>query len=336
MKNHFCSPKLKKEPHINLEYIEFNRKAEAFEKFLFKIQNLALKVCPTPVYPPVAPVDGTVPNDQDRFDGETREIQNRRNFFEKNRERHVIRLLKKAMPNFITLKLLNEPEDTTNQELCTKTGQKLILSELCPVDDWSRHEFIEMSFENSEKFLTFLTKMCGNQKSLENRSDTLPQILNSVQQNSSNSKYKDNQQQPWQRNFRSRSYQNRRKRGHPNFQGYQYNRNYQNNLSQGSNIYQNNENFGRYGINFIRGNYRRRKGFRNCKRVIFSTNYNTIFNISNFQKQRHQNNGTKMNTGNSRGHVKTAEFSQKVCYICDYPNYTSKTCGTTGKSTSGG
>ena len=43
------------------------------------------------------------------------------------RERHIIRLFEKAMSNFIRLKLLEEPEDATIQELCTKARQKLIL-----------------------------------------------------------------------------------------------------------------------------------------------------------------------------------------------------------------
>ena len=149
------------------------------------------------------------------------------------------------MPNFIRLKLLEEPEDATIQELCTKARQKLILRELCPVDDWSRDGFNEMSSENSEKFLTVLTKMSENQNSLGNRIDALTQKLNSPQQNSSNT-YKDNEQQTWRGNFRGRTYQNRGNRGFSNNQGYQ-NRNYQN---QGSNNYQNNQNRGRCGNNF--------------------------------------------------------------------------------------
>ena len=52
------------------------------------------------------------------------------------------------MPNFIRLKLVEEPEDATIQEICTKARQKLILREFCPVDDWSRDGFNEVSSEN--------------------------------------------------------------------------------------------------------------------------------------------------------------------------------------------
>ena len=81
------------------------------------------------------------------------------------------------MPNFIRLKLLEEPEDATNQELCTKTGQKLILRQFCQVGDWSRNGFNEMSSENSEKILTVLTKMSENKNSLEHRIDALTQKI---------------------------------------------------------------------------------------------------------------------------------------------------------------
>ena len=117
-----------------------------------------MKAYPTAVNQPVAPVDGGVHGDQDRFDRETRENENRRNFAQMERGRHIIRLLKKARPTFIRLKLLEEPEDATIQELCAKAKQKLILRELRPVEDWSRDGFNEMSSENSEKFLTVLKK----------------------------------------------------------------------------------------------------------------------------------------------------------------------------------
>ena len=72
----------------------------------------------------MGPVDNTVANDQERFDRETRENTNRRNFVQMGREMHIIRLSKKAMPIFIRLKLLEEPETATIQELCTKARQK--------------------------------------------------------------------------------------------------------------------------------------------------------------------------------------------------------------------
>ena len=181
-KNHFCNPNLREIHHINLENMKFNHKTESPEEFLVKLQNLALKAYPTPVDQPVAPVDGGVHGDQDRFDRETRENENRRNFAQVECERHIIRLFKKAMPNFIRLKLLEEPETATIQELCTKARHKLILRELCPVDDWSRDGFNEISTDNSEKFLNVLTKMTETQHSLENRIKALTEEISQPQQ----------------------------------------------------------------------------------------------------------------------------------------------------------
>ena len=245
---------------------------------------MALKAYPTPIDLPVAPVDEAVPNDQDRFDRETRKNQNRRNFSQMERERHIIRLFKKAMPNFVRRKLVEEPEDATVQELCTKARQKLFLRELCPVDDWSRDGFNDKSSENSEKLLTDLTKMSENQNSLKHRIDSLTQKLDLPQQNSSNN-YKDNEQHTWRGRFRDRTYQNRRNRGYSDNQAYQ-NRNYQN---HGSNNYQNNPNPARYGNNFNRGSYRGRNNFRGNNRGNFSINFNDNFNNGNSQQQRYQN-----------------------------------------------
>ena len=73
LKNLFCNANLKEMHHINSENMKFNHKTESPEEFLVKLQNLALKAYPTPVDVPVEPVDGDVPNDQDRFDrGNTR------------------------------------------------------------------------------------------------------------------------------------------------------------------------------------------------------------------------------------------------------------------------
>ena len=62
------------------------------------------------------------------------------------------------MPNVSRLKLLEEPKHKAIQELCLKARQKLIPTDLCPVNDWSKDGFNQMSSENSEKFSTVLKK----------------------------------------------------------------------------------------------------------------------------------------------------------------------------------
>ena len=99
LKNHCCNPNLKEVHYINLENMKFNHKTESPEEFLVKLLNLTLKAYPTPIDQPVAPVDGDVPGDQDRFDWETKEKENSRSFAQMERERHIIRLFKKQWRN---------------------------------------------------------------------------------------------------------------------------------------------------------------------------------------------------------------------------------------------
>ena len=117
-------------------------------------------------------------------------------------ERHINRIFKKAMLNYIRLKLLEEPETATIQEFCTKTRQKLTLRGLFPVYDWFRDGFYEMSTDNSEKFLTVLTKMTETQTSLENRINGLTEKISQPQQGASgrNTSQYFNSQQKWRGN----------------------------------------------------------------------------------------------------------------------------------------
>ena len=238
LKNLFCNPNLREIHHINLEKMNFNQKIESPEEFLVKLQNLALKAYPTRLDQPVAPAPfDDVLGDQDRFHRETRENENRRNFAQMERERHILRLFKKALPTFIRPKLLEDPETATIQELCRKAREKLFLRELCPVDDRSRDGFNEMSTDNSEEFLTVLTKITETQNSLDNRINAPTEKISLPQQGISgqNTSQRFNNQQKWGGNSRGRFNQNRGNRGYNN--------------NQGSNKFQN-QNQGRYGNSF--------------------------------------------------------------------------------------
>ena len=98
-------------------------KIEPTEEFFVEFQNVALKIHPTPFDKPVVPVGGSTPNDHDRFDRETRESQNKRNFSQLERERHKFQLLKEVMTDCIRLKVLEKPEDATIQGLSTKARE---------------------------------------------------------------------------------------------------------------------------------------------------------------------------------------------------------------------
>ena len=122
------------------------------------------------------------------------------------------------MAAFIRLKLLEEPQTATIQEVCTEARQKIILREVCPVDDWSRYSFNEMSSDSPDKLMTMLTKMTEKPNWLENRSDALTQKLDILQQSSSAvNRSTSKNSQNWRGSFRGRS-KNNPKRGNRGFQ----------------------------------------------------------------------------------------------------------------------
>ena len=185
-------------------------------------------------------MDNSVANDQDRFDRETKENTNRRNFAQMESERHIIRLFKKAMPKFIRLKMLGDPETATSQDLCTKTRQKLkILRELFPVDDWSQDRFNEISDDHSAKLLGLLTKMSEYQNALKARMNALTEKVTNVQigQKDNPNHYHNYHNNRGRGNYRGRNNKNRGNRG-----GY----------------YQSNQCNGQYGNNYNRGRNRSR------------------------------------------------------------------------------
>ena len=272
---------------------------------MVNLQNLALKAYRPPVDLPVEPLNEEVQNDQLTVDREDRENENRRNFATMERDRHVIRLLKKAMANFIRLKLLEKPENATIQDLCTKARQKMNLRELCPVDDWSRDGFNAMNNDNTEKFFNVITKMSENQNSLETKLNAPTEKFNTQQSRTSNSGP----------NYRH-NYQNQRGRD-------KYRVRYNN---RGNNYRGNNR--GRYNLG---GNYRVQKSSN------YNSTYNNYINYNNDSfRQIASNDETTVNSGNYDGHIETTAFSQKVCNLCGYPNHTARICEVKGRNSSRG
>ena len=229
------------------------------------------------------------------------------------------------MTTFNRLNFLEEPENATIQELCTKARQKLILRKLCPVDDWSRDGFNEMSTHKSEKFLTVLTKMTETQNSLENRINALTENISQPPQEtaSQNTDQNFNSQQKWRGDLRGRFYQNRGNRGIILIKD----RLLPEPQSKSRNIWNN-----------FRGTFRGRNDFRRQNyRGINRGNYsNHDSRNQNFRQYDNQNAEMTLNTGNVEGHIETTAFSQKVFCSSGYPNHTSRICEARGRSSSRG
>ena len=96
--------------------MKYNQKTMTPDNFLVKLQTLAKRALPDPVPQPVAPHNQD--NEQDRFDRENRGNQNRQQFAIQERDRLVCRLFKRAMPNWIRIKLLEQPANAPFRDLC--------------------------------------------------------------------------------------------------------------------------------------------------------------------------------------------------------------------------
>ena len=118
-----------------MEPLKFNNKTDSTEDFVVKMKNLGLKAYLPPMNKHVEPLKEKVAYNQQIVEREERKNENRRILATMEKDRHVVRLFKKAMARFNRLKLLEEPENATKQDLHTKTKQKLISRELYPVDD---------------------------------------------------------------------------------------------------------------------------------------------------------------------------------------------------------
>ena len=257
-----------------------------------------------PVDLPVQPLNEEVQNDQQRVDREHRANENRRNFVTMGRDR----LFKKAIRKFIRLKLLEETENATIQDLCTKARQKLILRELCPVYDWSRDGFNEMKKDFTEKNLNVITKMSENQNSLKTKLNALTEKFNTQRSpNSSRSNYQTKTK------FKTRE------------------------LEVITEVDTTPEEIiiveivvedmeKNYRAN-NRGRYNYRRHYRGQNSSNCNSNYNncSTYNTDSF-RQNQSNDEITVNTGKYDGHIETTAFCQKICYTCGYPNHTARNC----------
>ena len=97
---HLNNPKITVLRLSKLDTMKYDQKTMTSDNFLVKLQSLAL---PDPVLRPVPALNQD--NDQDRFDRENRKNQIRQQFAFQEQDRLVFRLFKRAIPNWIRIKL---------------------------------------------------------------------------------------------------------------------------------------------------------------------------------------------------------------------------------------
>ena len=120
LSNHFDNPNLVDMKMIQLEALKFDSKTSTPDSFLVKLQTLAKQALPDPIPEPVAPADPALNADAEaqRFLEANNPNAERQRFATQEGERLVIRIFERAMPNWIRLKLLEQPSTASIHDLC--------------------------------------------------------------------------------------------------------------------------------------------------------------------------------------------------------------------------
>ena len=305
LRDHFSNPNLREVHLIELENQKFDHKKQTPEQFLVKIQNLAKLAYPEAVNPAVAPVDPALDAaaENARVEQANRENEERTRFHQRERQRQVRRLFIRSMPNWLRIKLLEKPEDTTVEDLCTQARKTLILHKLCPIDDWSRDAFSEIN--PSDLTVNLASAIADISTKMETKMNALADQfeqskLEKVVQNS-------------KRNDQSSS-----KNDGNNDRG-RYNNRYRGQ--------------GRRNQNRYRGNNRNNNNWNRSRNSFQRPFYNTPYGTNMPPTQQMGQQFTQMQwqpdqqgTSSGQFHMPQVEYSNVLCHTCGYPNHYSTNC----------
>ena len=334
LRNHFCNPQLQEIHVLKLENLKFDAKTDNPENFLVTLQTKAFKAYPDPNPPAVAPIDAAAPDaavEQTRFDQDTARRAELIRSAQEAREHQIRRQFIKNMPGWLRAKLLEQPENTTVDDLCIFARKQLSIHNLCKTDDSVMDAFSEMGPSVTDTLVTALTKLSTSQEAMDHRLNEMSkqmeernttftnqlEAFNKTQTDQSqrgsysqnrgqNSNYRGNRG-----NYRGRYRGNNRGyRGRSNYRGNRGNY-YQNSSSQ----YQSPQNFN-----------------NNFSNTQFDTNYNqTQTSNAHFQNQGQQNSNSQQQatfevfTPDSN-YMPYTQQSSITCHKCGYPNHLAPNC----------
>ena len=169
LRDRFCNPQLQEVLVLKLENMKFDSKTDMHENFLVTLQT---KAYPDPYPLAVAPIDAHAADaaaEQTRFDQEkvrraeiipsaqeARSVQIRRQFI-------------KNLPEWLRAKLLEQPENTTVEDLCFSARKQLSIHYLCKIGDSVMDAFSEMGPSVADTLVSALTKFSSSQEAMDNR-----------------------------------------------------------------------------------------------------------------------------------------------------------------------
>ena len=303
LRNHYCNPQLTELHKIKFENLQFNLKTVSPEDFLVKLQTVAQLAYPQPAAAVIAPSAGG--GDQARFDTETRDELERQRTATNERERLVKRHFIGNMPNWIKVKLLDQPENATVQELCTLARKRLIINELCPTDDITRDAFSSVQPHVSDNLVNALAKLTESQNTMQSQISALAKEFND-KINALETQNIPSQAQSHPNNYNNQQHSYGYRQVVPRNQTYTQPRRFQGQQRSG---YHNNA---RYGTNYAGS----RSNFQGPQTFQYPRNPNRYTNSTPYYDS----------SGNPRFHIPVINSSQTICHNCGYPNHTARNC----------
>ena len=325
LRNHFCNPQLQELHVIKLENVRFDPKTDSPENFLVSLQNMTLKAYPDPIpeaYPPGA--------DQAAQDAVDASNDENLRFAHQERQNQTKRFFKKCMPSWLRAKLLEQPDNTTVEDLCLLARKQLTIHDLCKKEDYIDGAFNEVSPTISDNLINALSKLSQTQESMENRMSALSKQVE--EQNKRFDEQKFSQSQNFGNQLRGNGFRgsNRGQRGSYNNSNYR---------SRG--------NFRGYGRS--RG-YRDFNNFNNQFPFPAQNNFQYTPNAPQFapttpqnfqpiQEQQTASNGqpvVQVFQPIEETHVPVTQYAQIICHICGYPNHLATNCSMRSRGRRGG
>ena len=174
LRDRFCNPQLQELHVLKLENMKrsVDSKTDTPENFLVTLQTKATKAYPDPDPPAVAPIDAHAADsvvERTRFDQETARRAEIIGSAQEARSVQIRRQFIKNMPGWLRAKLLEQPENTSVEDLCVFARKQLSIHNLCKTDDSVMDAFSEIGPSVTDALVTALTKLITSQEAMDNR-----------------------------------------------------------------------------------------------------------------------------------------------------------------------
>ena len=172
LRDRYCNPQLQKFYVLKLENMKLDSKTHTPKNFLVTLRTKATRAYPDldpPAAAPIGPHAADAAFEQTRFDQDTPRRAEIILSAQEARSVQIRRQFIKNMPGWLRAKLLEQPENTTVENLCNFVRKKLPIHNLCKRDDFVMDAFSEMGPSVTDTLVTALTKLSTSEEAMDNR-----------------------------------------------------------------------------------------------------------------------------------------------------------------------